>query len=155
MSSQKSDRRATVDAVRSETRRAERRRNFLIVGLSILVAVAIIGAAAWAPIKARMQQGKWDNVAISDIGAPASVCQKVTTKPATGNQEHVEEGTALAITDSPPAFGAHYPVWEGIERKLYTTQDRPPLGRLIHTWSTATRSFGTTRPSPRTPRRWI
>ena len=34
--------------------------------------------------------------------------------------------------DAPPAFGQHYDVWEGLERKLYTKEDRPPVGRLVH-----------------------
>ena len=132
MTSQKPDRRQQVDAIRASTRSADRRRNFLIVGACLLVALAIIGGAAYGPIKARLEDDKWDKVALQDIGAPASACGEITTKPATGNQEHVDENTLLTIDDAPPAFGAHYPNWEGMERKLYTTDDRPPLGRLLH-----------------------
>lgn len=128
----KNDRRAVLDAMKAETKSADRRRNFLIVGVCGLIALAIVVAAAYGPLKSRSELRKWDDVALADIGAPASVCGEITTKPATGNQEHVDEGTALMITDSPPAFGAHYPVWEGMERKIYTASDRPPLGRLMH-----------------------
>lgn len=128
----KSDRRERAAAVRSATANADRRRSYLIVGVCLLLGVLIIGGAAWGPIKARMKASTYDNVALEDIGAPATACGEITTKPATGNQEHVDEGTPLTITDSPPAFGAHYPVWEGMERKLYTKSDRPPLGRLLH-----------------------
>ena len=39
------------------------------------------------------------------IGAPASVCQKPTTKPANGNQQHIPDGSPVSYPDNPPAFG--------------------------------------------------
>ncbi len=42
------------------------------------------------------------------------------------------EGTEIEYPDAPPAFGQHYPEPDGMERKLYTEEDRPPLGKLVH-----------------------
>ena len=65
--------------------------------------------------------------------------------------------TPVAYEDAPPAFGPH---WNEpglapapMDRKLYTEDDRPSSRRSCTTSSTATRSSGTTRPSPTTTTR--
>ena len=128
----KSDRQAIIDKMRAEQRGAERRRGFAIVGVCVAVAVLIIGAAAYQPIKDWWELRQFKKVDLASIGAPASVCQKVTTKKANGNQQHVDPGTPMTYPDSPPAFGKHWSVWDSIDRKLYTAQDRPELGKLVH-----------------------
>jgi hypothetical protein len=128
----KSDRRAVADQIRNQQKGAERRRGLLILGICVGVAVLIVGAAAWQPLKSSLDQRKYDDMAVSEIGAPADVCRKITTKPAKGAQQHVEPGTPLEYDDAPPAFGRHYNVWDGMERKLYTEGDRPDLGELVH-----------------------
>jgi len=129
---EKSSRRAVADDVRRQQARAERRKSFTIVGACVFVALLIIGAAAYNPIKDWWDLRQFRSVGLEEIGAPASVCGKVTTKKATGNQQHVAEGTDITYTDAPPAFGEHYPVPDPMERKLYTADDRPPLGNLVH-----------------------
>jgi hypothetical protein len=97
-----------------------------------VIAVLIVGAAAYGPIKDWWDLRQFRNVAIEDIGAPASVCQKPTTKKATGNQQHVPDGQAIFYDDAPPAFGEHYGTPDPMTRKLYTKGDRPELGTLVH-----------------------
>lgn len=126
------DRRAKIDQIRGRTDQGDRRRNFVMVGVCSALAVAIIGAAAYSPLKSNWDQRQFETVAVTDIGAPASVCQKVTTKPAEGTQQHEDEGTTIDYPDSPPAFGRHWNVWESMERKFYSTGDRPPLAKLVH-----------------------
>jgi len=130
--SDKSSRRAVADDVRRKQSRAERRKALTIVGACVAVAVVIIGAAAFQPIKNWWDLRQFRGADLAAIGAPASVCGKVTTKKATGNQEHVAEGTPVNYTDAPPTFGQHYPAPDPMERKLYSSEDRPPLGNLIH-----------------------
>lgn len=133
-----SERRAAVERLAAEQRRGQRTRGFAVVGLSVLVAVAIIGSALWfgsaVPYASRQwyDEREFRDVAVDQIGAPASACGSITTRPATGNQEHVAEGTQLSYLDAPPAFGKHYPVWESMDRKFYSAADRPPLGKLVH-----------------------
>lgn len=129
---QKSDRRAVVDQLRSRQSSAERRRSLLIVGVCALVALAIIGAGAYNPIKSWYDRRSVADVPLREIGQPADVCDDVTTKPADGTQEHVEPGVPLQFETSPPAYGKHYNVWESMDRKLYTKADRPDLGKLVH-----------------------
>jgi len=128
----KSDRQAIIDKMRAEQRGAERRRGFAIVGVCVAVAVLIVGAAAYQPIKNWWDLRQFKSIDLASIGAPASSCQKVITKKADGNQQHVDPGTPMTYPDSPPAFGKHWSVWDSIDRKLYTAADRPELGELVH-----------------------
>jgi hypothetical protein len=128
----KSDRREVVDQIRNKQKGAERRRGYMILGVSAVVAVLIIGAAAFRPLMDRWELRSFEELAVGEIGAAASVCQDVTTKKADGSQDHVQPGTPLEYADAPPAFGQHYDVWDGMERKLYTEGDRPDIGELIH-----------------------
>ena len=50
-----------------------------------------------------------------------SVCQKVETKAAEGNQDHVDVGTPMSYPEAPPAFGSHWNMWDTMDRKLSTS----------------------------------
>jgi hypothetical protein len=128
----KSERQAKIDAIRSQQKGAERRRGFMIVGVCVVVALLIVGAAAYQPIKDWWDQRQFSDLQLAAIGAPASVCQDVETKTASGNQDHVDPGTEIPYEDTPPAFGTHYNVWDSIERKFYSAGDRPDVGELVH-----------------------
>lgn len=125
-------RRALADDVRRKQSRGERRKSFAIVGVCILIALGIVGAAAYKPITDWWQGRQFSGTALADIGEKAGVCNKITSKKATGNQEHVQEGTPVDYADAPPAFGQHYPVPAEMTRKVYSEGDRPPLEQLVH-----------------------
>ena len=127
---EKTERQAVVDKMLSQQKASERARGLKIVGVCVVIALLIIGAAAYGPVTQWWTQRNLP--ALDEIGAQASSCQEPTTKPADGGQDHVAVGTPLAIEDSPPAFGQHYDVWEPIDRKFYRTSDRPEIGKLIH-----------------------
>lgn len=131
----KSDRQAVIDQIRSKQKGADRRRGFMIVGVCVVIALLIIGAAAFQPIKQWWELRQFEDLALADVGAPASSCQDVTTKKATGSQEHVPTGTPVTYDTAPPAYGSH---WNEagvapaeMSRKLYT-DDRPELESLVH-----------------------
>lgn len=129
---QKVDRREAAALVRNQQRSADRRRSLLIVGVCTVIAVLIIGAGVWAVLKPSWDQRGLAGVPLAELGEPAKACGEITTKDATGEQDHVSPGTPLELQDSPPAFGTHYDVWEPMERKFYSQADRPEIGRLIH-----------------------
>ena len=128
----KTDRQAVIDSIRSRQKSEERRRGLMIVGVCAVVALLIVGLAAYRPIKNWWDLRQFRDVAIDKIGASASVCEKPTTKKASGNQQHVPEGQAIFYDDAPPAFGEHYGTPDPMTRKLYTKGDRPELGVLVH-----------------------
>ena len=132
----KSDRQAKIDEIRKQQKGAEHRRGLMIVGVCVVIAVLIVGAAAYRPIKGWWDLRQFNDIDLASIGAPASTCQDVTEKKADGNQQHVPTGTPVPYKDAPPAFGPH---WNEpgvapapMERKLYTESDRPELESLVH-----------------------
>ncbi len=129
---QKADRRATIEALTRKQRSADRRQGLAIVVVCVAVALVIIGAAAYRPVVSWWELRQYDDTALASLGAPASSCQEVETKKATGNQEHVAEGTPVLYEEDPPAFGAHYDTPDTMDRKLYTSEDRPDLRTLVH-----------------------
>ena len=130
--SARTDRQKVVEQLRAEQKAAERRRGTIIVVACVLVAVGIVAAAAVGPIMDSIRTSKYSGKPLTGIGSPASVCQKVTTKPADGNQQHLADGSPVSYTDAPPAFGKHYLTPDAMARKFYTSQDRPALGALVH-----------------------
>ena len=126
------DRQKVAEQLRAQQKAAERRRGLTIVALCSLVAVLIVGLAAYQPVKSWWDARAYRGKDLTQIGAPASVCQKVTTKPANGNQQHLPDGSAVTYPDSPPAFGKHYITPDPMATKFYTAQDRPALGTLVH-----------------------
>jgi hypothetical protein len=129
---QKSERQQKIDQIRKKQASTESRRGYMIVGVCVLVALLIVGAAAYQPIKNRLDMGEFEALDVAEIGVPASECSEVRTEPAEGNQQHVEPGTPLDYPEAPPAFGRHYDIWADFETKFYTEGDRPPLGELVH-----------------------
>jgi hypothetical protein len=132
----KTDRQAVIEQMRKKQKGADRRRNFAIVGVCILIAVGILAAAIVPIVKDKLDERKFSGKALSEIGAPASSCQDITTKKADGNQDHVPVGTPVDYQDAPPAFGAH---WNqaGVapapfSKKFYTEEERPELEALVH-----------------------
>lgn len=133
--SAKSDPQAVIDSIRKQQKSAEKRQGLAIVGACVVIAVLIIGAAAYQPIKDWWQLRAFNDLGVAEIGAPASACQDVETKPVTGGAQHEPTGTPVTYKHAPPAFGSH---WNEagvapatIERKLYT-DDRPELESLVH-----------------------
>lgn len=134
--SQKTDRQAKIDAIRSQQKNSERRRGLMIVGVCSVVALLIIAYPVYNIVTERQQLSQFEDLDLAAIGAPASVCQDVVEKPASGNAEHVDSSEQVTYDEAPPAFGPH---WNeaglapaSFERKFYTAGDRPELESLVH-----------------------
>jgi hypothetical protein len=132
----KTDRQAKIDQIRKKQKGADKRRGFMIVGVCVVVALLIVGAAAYKPVKDWWDLRQFNGKEVSAIGAPASACAKIKTKKANGSSEHVPTGQQVTYPEAPPAFGPH---WNeagvapaAFDRKLYTADDRPELESLIH-----------------------
>ena len=128
----KSERQAVIDQIRKGKKGDDRKRGFMIVGVSVLVAALILAFPVYSVVKDKLDQRQFNDTDLSDIGAAASVCGEIVTEPATGNQEHVALGTPLDYAEAPPATGRHYDAPDSIERKFYAAGDRPDLGTLVH-----------------------
>ncbi|MGA8257760.1 MAG: DUF3105 domain-containing protein [Nocardioides sp.] len=134
--SSKSERQRLIDDAMKKQRGAEKRRTSAIVAVSLLVGLLIVGAAAFQPISNWWDQRQYNDLDLAEIGSPASVCQDVETKDATGVSDHVEQGVSVEYDVAPPAYGAHWNV-AGVAPapftdKFYDADDRPPLEALVH-----------------------
>jgi len=133
--SAKSDRQKVIDDIRKKQKGADQRRGFMIVGVFIVLAVVIVGAAAYRPIADSVALRSYADKTLAEIGGPASVCGEEETKSAEGSGEHVPETQQVTYDEAPPAFGPHWnnetaPV--PMDRKFFTDGDRPELEQLIH-----------------------
>jgi hypothetical protein len=124
------DRRAIVEQLRREQKHKERRRTVIVISICVVVAVVIVGLAV-VPL---LRQDKLAKGPLAQLGvtADAAACRPVVKKPATGNQEHRPVGTPIDYSNSPPAFGPHWPTPAPFSRKFYTADDRPELEYLVH-----------------------
>ncbi|CAN5560983.1 hypothetical protein BH11ACT8_BH11ACT8_34300 [soil metagenome] len=134
--SAKSERQKLIDQAMNKQRGADKRRGFAIVGVCILISALIVGAAAYRPIKSAIDERQYKSVALSSIGAPASACQDVITKKASGVSNHVDQDVTVDYDTAPPAYGAHWNI-AGLAPapftdKFYDSTDRPELEALVH-----------------------
>lgn len=131
--SDKTERRAAVEQIRRQQKRADQRQGMVIIGVSIVIMVTIIGAASYKPVKDWWDERKYAGKSLSEIGAPAAdACGELITKKASGEQGHVDPGTPVPYEDAPPAFGMHENSPEPIKGKFYTEDGRPNVEKLVH-----------------------
>ncbi len=134
--SEKSERQKVIDDIRRKQKSVEKRQGMMILVVCIVVALVIVGLAAFNPLRTWFEERKYDDDALDAIGSSASVCQDVTAKEATGNNDHRPTGEQIEYEDAPPAFGAHWN--EGgvapvpIDERFYNKDSRPELEALVH-----------------------
>ena len=134
--SDKSDRRKVIDDIRRKQKRADKRQGWVITGVCIVIALLIVGVAAFEPIKTAIDKARYAGKDLADIGAAASVCEPIFEKEGTGSGEHVPKTQQVEYPDAPPAFGAHWneanlaPDPPG--NRFYTKNGRPELESLVH-----------------------
>ena len=78
----KTDRQAKIDQIRSKQKGAEKRRGFMIVGVCVVIALLIVGAAAYQPIKDWWELREFEDLASPRSAPPPRCARSVETKPA-------------------------------------------------------------------------
>ena len=78
----RTDRQAVIDSIRNKQKGAEKRRGFAILGVCVTVALLIVGAAAYQPIKDWYDLRGFSSKNLDEIGAVADSCGEITTKKA-------------------------------------------------------------------------
>jgi hypothetical protein len=121
------DRLASFEAAR----KAEQRRR--TIGLFAICGVLALALLAY-PVYLFVDDYQARNATITEFG-PATAdagCDDVVTNPATGNQDHVAEGTQVTYDRTPPDSGQHYATPAPFTKRFYTTADRPAVETLVH-----------------------
>jgi hypothetical protein len=118
---------ASFEAAR---KKEQRRRSLVLLGICVVLAGALLAY----PVYLLVQDYQARSATISDIGVAASAagCDPVAQNQATGNQEHVAEGTKVTYDRTPPDSGKHYPTPAPFTKRFYTTTDRPAVETLVH-----------------------
>lgn len=121
------DRLASFEIAR---KKEQRRRSLGLLALCVVLALALLSY----PVYLLVEDSNARNATISDIGTSIADagCDPVTENAATGNQDHVAEGTPITYAETPPNSGRHYPSSAPFARHFYAEADRPALGNLVH-----------------------
>jgi hypothetical protein len=100
---EKQQRRLAEERKRQEMQRAARKRTLITVGIALLVGALVV----FLIINDSSRNNGGDSVD-AGVAAGEAGCGEVET-PEQGEAEHVEEGTDIQYTTSPPTSGNHYP----------------------------------------------
>lgn len=121
------DRLASFEAAR---KKEQRRRSAALLGICLVLALALLAY----PVYLFADDYRMRSATIADIGSSAAAagCDPAVEKPATGNQEHVADGTKVTYGQTPPQTGAHYNAPAPFTKRFYTMDDRPAVENLVH-----------------------
>ena len=121
------DRLASFEAAR----KAEQRRRTL--GMFLICGVLALALLAY-PVYLFVDDYRARNATITDFGADlaSASCDPVAENAATGNQQHVAEGTPVTYDRTPPDSGPHYASPAPFTKRFYTAADRPAVETLVH-----------------------
>jgi hypothetical protein len=131
------NRREAVEAMRRQQRAAERRKTIAVITAALAVGVALIGLVVVPPLlKNRNDPLKKP---LDQLGVPVAqaACDPVIEdKAVTGGEpaNHVPDGERVEYPTVPPSNGKHAGnfLQPGQIRAFYTTKDRPPVEKLVH-----------------------
>ena len=116
------DKLASFEAAR---KKEPRNRTIRLLVICVVLAMALLAYPVYLFVDDYRARNA--DLAIIGVELAAAGCDQVAEHPASGNQDHVEDGTKVAYTEFPPAFGQHYPEPAPFDRKFYTMADRPPV----------------------------
>lgn len=121
------DRLASFEAARKKEQR------FRTIRLLVICVVAFALLLAY-PVYLFVKDSQARSAGITEFGvaAAAAGCDAPSEEAATGNQEHVAEGTAIEYAHYPPDSGKHYPTPAPFLKHFYAAADRPDVGTLVH-----------------------
>jgi hypothetical protein len=126
------DRRDTIDALRKEQRKAERRKTLLFVGIAGVLGLGLVAAAAVPAIMDSVNDPAKKAISTFGVSTDAASCSEVEEVAVSGTSEHVENGTDVDYDSAPPVSGKHYNAPAPFSRKFYTSTDAPPIEQLVH-----------------------
>jgi hypothetical protein len=127
VSGNRRDRLASFEAARKKD---QRKRSLGLLAICIVLGLALLAY----PLYLVVDDYRTSQQSIADIGADAAAagCDPVAENAATGNQEHVADGTKVTYAQFPPDSGAHYASPAPFTKRFYTVEDRPAVETLVH-----------------------
>jgi hypothetical protein len=123
-------RRDKLASFESARKKEQRSRTIKLLVICLVLAVALLAY----PVYLFVDDYRARNATINDIGSSlaAAGCDPIAEHAATGNQEHVAEGTKVDYAQTPPDSGKHYPSPAPFTKHFYAEADRPPVETVVH-----------------------
>ncbi|MGD7704977.1 DUF3105 domain-containing protein [Microlunatus sp. Y2014] len=123
-------RRQRLASLEARQKAQQRKKTVGLVALCVVLALAIM---AW-PLYLYVNDAIMRATPRVEIGVPAAEagCLPDEENPATGNQEHVPDGTVAPYPRLPPDSGPHYNNWAEFGQTFYDVSDRPAVENLVH-----------------------
>lgn len=124
------NRRQQLASLQNQQKSGQRRRTVGLLVLCVVLAAALLSY----PIYLVVKDSQASSAALADLGvaADAAGCDAVATHPASGNQNHVADGTKVPYDRTPPDSGPHYASPAPFTKRFYTAGDRPAVETLVH-----------------------
>jgi uncharacterized protein DUF3105 len=125
--SSRRDKLASFEAAR---KKEQRNRTIRLLVICVVGATLILAY----PVYLFVDDYRARNADLGTIGVDvaAAACDAPTETQASGNQDHVADGTRVTYTEFPPASGQHYQAPAPFTKRYYTMADRPPVETLVH-----------------------
>ena len=121
------DKLASLEAARKKEQRS---RSIKLLVICLVLAIALLAY----PVYLFVDDYRARNASIEHLGTSiaAAGCDPIAEHEATGNQDHVAEGTKVDYAQTPPDSGKHYPSPAPFTKHFYAEADRPPVETLVH-----------------------
>jgi Protein of unknown function (DUF3105) len=121
------DKLASLEAAR---KKEQRTRTIRLLVICIVLAFALLAY----PVYLFIDDYRARNATIEEIGSSlaAAGCDPIAEQVATGNQDHVPEGTKVDYAQAPPDSGTHNPAPAPFTKHFYAAADRPAVETLVH-----------------------
>jgi hypothetical protein len=121
------ERLASLEAAR---KKEQRTRTIRLLVICMVLALALLAY----PVYLFVDDYRARNASIEDLGSSlaAAGCDPISEQPATGNQDHVPEGTKVDYAQAPPDSGRHNPAPAPFTKHFYAAADRPTVETLVH-----------------------
>jgi hypothetical protein len=121
------DKLASLEAAR---KKEQRNRSIRLLVICIVLALALLAY----PVYLFIDDYRARNANIADIGSSLADagCDPIAETEATGNQDHVPDGTKVPYAQAPPDSGSHYANPAPFTKHFYAEADRPAVETLVH-----------------------
>ena len=118
---------AELEAVRKQE---AKRRSLILLGICVICALGLLAYPVYVFAQdAVLRATPRTSLGVTTVQAG---CLPIRTSPASGNQQHVPDGTIVQYDRLPPDSGPHYDHWAPFDTKFYTMADRPEVEVLVH-----------------------
>jgi Protein of unknown function (DUF3105) len=123
-------RRDKLASLEASRKKEQRNRTIRLLVICIVLALALLAY----PVYLFVDDYRARNATIEDLGTSlaAAGCDPIGETEATGNQDHVADGTKVPYAQAPPDSGSHYASPAPFTKHFYAEADRPAVETLVH-----------------------